>query len=184
MKFRLRLFWRKTISGNDFTPHCVFGCTWKIKFSRKAFPLTVCFMALTRKMVHIFIFATKHFRVWRTKRERRDHLTHSSLTWYSPSSLTRTPLRSHIQAPARAPITPRTHRSTHRQDRATNWSTHLVSDPLLDWPTTFRSTHLVHQRVAPTNRSLSVPLSRLVLWFWFFLFWFLFLVLFIYFDSL
>ena len=118
------------------------------------------------------------------ERERRDHLTHSSLTRYSPSSLTRTPLRSHIQAPVRAPITPRTHRSTHRQDRATNWSTHLVSDPLLDWPTTFRSTHLVHQRVAPTNRSLSVPLSRLVLWFWFFLFWFLFLVLFIYFDSL
>ena len=38
---RLRLFWYKTISGNDFTPYCVFGYAWKIKFSGKAFQLTV-----------------------------------------------------------------------------------------------------------------------------------------------
>ena len=34
---RLRLFWCKTISGNGFTPQCVFGCTWKIKFFVKPF---------------------------------------------------------------------------------------------------------------------------------------------------
>ena len=79
-------------------------------------------------------------------------------------------------------ISPRTHppinpprppaRSRHEP---TNWSTHPVSDPLLDRPVTFRSTHLVHRRVAPMNRSLSVPLSRLVLRFWFFCFDFCFL---------
>ena len=101
--FRLCLFLRKTISGNDFTPHCVFGCAWKIKFFGKTFPLTVCFMVLTRKLVYISIFTTNHFRVSDAKRERererereRDHLPHSSLTQYSPSSLTRTSLRSHI----------------------------------------------------------------------------------------
>ena len=148
-------------------------------------------MPLTQKWFYISIFTTNHFQISDAQKERervrervreresRDHLTHSSLTWYSPSSLTRTPLRSHIQAPARAPITPRTRRSTHWQDRATNWSTHLVSDPLLDWPTTFRSTHLVHRRVTPMNWSLSVPLSQLVLWFWFFCFDFCFLCLYI-----
>ena len=66
----MRLFWRKTISGNDFTPHCVFGCTRKIKFSRKSFHLTVCFMALTRKLVYISIFTSNHFQVSDAQRER------------------------------------------------------------------------------------------------------------------
>ena len=64
------MFWRKTISGNDFTPHYVFGCTWKIKFSRKAFHLVVCFMALTRKLVYISIFTSNHFWVSDAQRER------------------------------------------------------------------------------------------------------------------
>ena len=64
------MFWRKTISGNDFTPHCVFGCTRKIKFSRKSFHLTVCFMALTRKLVYISIFTSNHFWVSDAQRER------------------------------------------------------------------------------------------------------------------
>ena len=68
--FRLRLFWRKTISGNDFTPHRVFGCAWKIKFSGKAFHLTVCFMALTRKSFYISIFTSNHFRFLDMQRER------------------------------------------------------------------------------------------------------------------
>ena len=41
LQFRLRLFWLQTISGNHFTPHRIFGCAWKIKFSGKAFHLTV-----------------------------------------------------------------------------------------------------------------------------------------------
>jgi len=35
--FKLRLFWCKIISGNDFTPHHVFGCAWKKKFPEKHF---------------------------------------------------------------------------------------------------------------------------------------------------
>ena len=49
---------------------CMFGCAWKIKFSRKAFQLTVCFMALTRKLVYTFIFITNYFRVSDAQRER------------------------------------------------------------------------------------------------------------------
>ena len=64
------MFWCKTISGNDFTTHCVFGCAWKIKFSGKAFQLIVCFMALTQKLVYIFIFTSNHFRVSDVHRER------------------------------------------------------------------------------------------------------------------
>ena len=64
------MFWCKTILGNDFTPHRMFGCAWKIKFSGKAFQLIVCFMALTRKLVYIFIFTTNHFRVSDAQRER------------------------------------------------------------------------------------------------------------------
>ena len=65
------------------------------------------------------------------------------------------------------------HRSMHRRDRATNPPTdrptlsideiaprtHELIDPPSEWPTP-RSTHLVHWRVAPTNRSFSVPLSQ------------------------
>ena len=65
------MFWCKTISGNDFTPHCVFGCAWKIKFSGKSFQLTLCFMALTRKLVYTFIFTTNHFRVSDVQRESK-----------------------------------------------------------------------------------------------------------------
>ena len=129
---RLYLFWRKTFSRNDFTHHCVFSCAWKIKFSRKTFPLTMCFMVLTRKLVYISIFTTNHFRVSDTQRERererereRDLITHSTLTRYSPSSLTRTPLRSHIQASASRILAPA--RSRHEP---TNRSTHhLQIDP-------------------------------------------------------
>ena len=119
------------------------------------------------------------------EREREKRSPHSLLSHTILSILSHTH-SSPIAHPSTGESSDRTskHRLTHQQDRATNPSTHLVSEPLLDWPTTFRSTHVVHQRVAPTNRSLFVPLSRLVLWFWFFLFWFLFLVLFIYFDSL
>ena len=83
MHVRLHLFWRKSISGNDFTPHRVFGCAWKIKFSGKAFHLTVCFVALTRKLVYIFIFTSNHFQTHQTRkdreseRERRKKLAHS-----------------------------------------------------------------------------------------------------------
>ena len=38
---RVHLFWLQTISGNNFTPHRVFGYAWKIEFSEKAFHLTV-----------------------------------------------------------------------------------------------------------------------------------------------
>ena len=77
------MFWCKTISGNNFTPHRVFGCTWKIEFSGKAFHLAVNIMALTRKLFYISIFTSNHFwtqtrRERERKRERRDH-------WYSPS---------------------------------------------------------------------------------------------------
>ena len=78
-------------------------------------------------------------------------------------------------------LTPLSHGTLHPlshallSDRTTNRSTHPMSDPLLDRPTTFRSTHLVQWRVKPMNRSLSVPLSQLVLWFWFFCFDFCFL---------
>ena len=70
IKLRLHLFWCKTISGNDFTPHRVFGCAWKIEFFGKQFHLTVNIMPLTRKLVYISIFASNHFRIRRTKRER------------------------------------------------------------------------------------------------------------------
>ena len=63
------MFWCKTISGNDFTPHYVFGCAWKIEFSGNQFHLTVNIMPLTRKMVYISIFTSNHFRR-RAKRER------------------------------------------------------------------------------------------------------------------
>ena len=69
MKYRLRLFWRKTILGNDFTPHHVFGSAWKIEFSGKQFHLTVNIMPLIRKLVYISIFTSNYF--WRrAKRER------------------------------------------------------------------------------------------------------------------
>ena len=60
---------RKTISGNGFTPHCVFGCAWKIEFSGKQFHLTVCFMALTRKIFYTSIFPSNDFQT-QTRRER------------------------------------------------------------------------------------------------------------------
>jgi len=63
------LIWRKTILGNNFTPHRVFGCAWKIEFSGKQFHLTVNIMPLTRKLVYISIFISNHFRR-RIKRER------------------------------------------------------------------------------------------------------------------
>ena len=151
MKLKLRLFWCKTISWNVFTPQCVFSCAWKIKFSVKPFQLIVCFVALTQKLVYTFIFTTNHFRTHQTRRkrerERGKKLAHSTL------------------------IHP--HRSMHRRDRATNPPTdrptlsideiaprtHELIDPPSEWPTP-RSTHLVHWRVAPTNRSFSVPLSQ------------------------
>ena len=90
-------------------------------------------MPLTQKWFYISIFTTNHFQVSDAQKERervreresRDHLTHSSLTRYSPSSLTRTPLRSHIQASASRILAPA--RSRHEP---TNRSTHhLQIDP-------------------------------------------------------
>ena len=66
---RLHLFWHKTILGNDFTPHRVFGCVWKIEFSGNQFHLTVNIMPLTQKMVYISIFTSNHFQR-RTNRDR------------------------------------------------------------------------------------------------------------------
>ena len=40
------------------------------KIFLKAFQLTVCFMALTWKLVYTFIFTTNHFRVLDAQRER------------------------------------------------------------------------------------------------------------------
>ena len=81
------MFWCKTISGNDFTLHCVFGCAWKIKFSGKTFQLTVCFMALTWKLVYISIFITNHFRVSDTQREReRERVPDPPKTDRTPAS--------------------------------------------------------------------------------------------------
>ena len=71
LSLRLHLFWRKSILGNGFPGHRVFGCTWKIKFFGKPFHLTVCFYALTRKLVYSFIFTLNHFRTHQSaKRER------------------------------------------------------------------------------------------------------------------
>ena len=56
------MFWCKTISGNDFTPHRVSGCVWKIEFSKKQFQFTVCFVALTWKIFYTFIFTTNDFQ--------------------------------------------------------------------------------------------------------------------------
>ena len=69
MSLRLRLFWRKTILGNGFTAHRVFGCAWKIEFSKKQFHLTMCFMALTQKIFYTSIFPSKDFQT-QTRRER------------------------------------------------------------------------------------------------------------------
>ena len=64
------MFWCKTISGNYFTPHQLFGCAWKIEFSKKAFHLTVCFMAFTWKLVNISIFTSNYF--WTQTRKERE----------------------------------------------------------------------------------------------------------------
>ena len=65
------MFWRKTISGNDFTTHRVFGCAWKIEFSKNQFHLIVNIMPLTWKMVYIFIFTSNYFqRCAKRERER------------------------------------------------------------------------------------------------------------------
>ena len=157
MKFRLCLFWRKTISGNDFTPHCVFGCTWKIKFSRKAFPLTVCFMALTQKMVHIFIFATKHFRVWRTKREREREKR-------SPHSLLSHTVLSILSHTHSSPIA---HPSTgESSDHATNppidppaRSRHELINPPSEWPTSRLTHHLQIDPPRPPASRTDKPIS-------------------------
>ena len=131
-------------------------------------------MPLTQKWFYISIFTTNHFQVSDAQKERervreresRDHLTHSSLTRYSPSSLTRTPLRSHIQASASRILAPA--RSRHEP---TNRSTHhLQIDP--PRPPASHTHELIS--LCP---SLTIGLVILI-----FLFWFLFLV-FIYFDS-
>ena len=130
------------------------------------------------------------------ERERRKKLAHSihpshRSTWstHTDPSTSESHLvhwQDHAMNPptsSTGEIAPRTHPPidpprppVRLHHEPTNQSTHPMSDPLLDRPTTFKSTHLVHRWVAPMNWSLSVPF---VLWFWF-----LFLVLFIYFDSL
>ena len=100
LELRLHLFWRKTISGNDFTPHRVFGCAWKIEFFEKAFHLTVNIMALTWKLFYISIFTSNHFwtqthKEGERERERRSlvlsltrahSLTTSSTLSFTPNA--------------------------------------------------------------------------------------------------
>ena len=114
----MRLFWCKTISGNDFTPQYMFGCAWKIKFSGITFQLTVCFMALTRKLVYISIFSTNHFRVSdaQREREREERVTDPPKTDCTPASAP--PPRSHPR-----PIAPHWDRITI-EDRSTQNRSH------------------------------------------------------------
>ena len=103
------MFWCKTISGNDFTPHCMFGCTWKIKFSKKHF-IWPCKIWLWPENWFTFLFSLQTISRSQTRkkrdkeRERRDHLTHSltpilSLTVVrSPSSLTHAELSHSIHS--------------------------------------------------------------------------------------
>ena len=117
-------------------------------------------MPLTRKWFYISIFTTNHFRVLDVQKERervkeresRDHLTHSSLTRYSPSSLTHTPLRSH----------------------------HEPIDPPNEWPTPRSTHHLQINPPRPvasqTHESISLcPSLTIGLVILIFLFWFCFL---------
>ena len=143
------------------------------------------------KSISSFIFTSNHLHSSHNT-PSSSQITHSS---HSPTVLS---ILSHTHSsPIAHPSTDESfdrtskHRQVapqHRRDRTTNpptdWPTsstgeiaprtHELIDPPSEWPTP-RSTHLVHQQVAPTNRSLSVPLSRLVLWFWFFFFDFCFL---------
>ena len=175
---------------------CAFSSYRKLGQTENHFYVDRRIRAHSCKSISSFIFTSNHLHSSHNT-PNSSQITHSS---HSPTVLS---MFSHTHSspivhpstseshPSTGEIAPWTHspinlprppaRSRHEP---TNRLTHPVSDPLLDRPTTFKSTHLVHRRVAPTNQSLSIPLSRLVLWFWFFLFWFLFLVLFIYFDSL
>ena len=145
----MRLFWHKTISGNDFTPYCVFGCAWKIKFSGKAFQLTMCFMALTRKLVYISIFTTNHFRVLDAQRERERErerrsphsLTHTELSLTPILSLTVVRLLSSVThtdpLPHNSPSSTHSSLSTKRKPMVSflfqlihfSVQLHLTSDP-------------------------------------------------------
>ena len=100
----------------------MFGCAWKIKFSGKAFQLTVCFMALTRKLVYISIFSTNHFWVSDVQREREGERERERVT--DPPKTDRTP--------ASAPPS----RSHHHRDRTLDQShpTEIASSSKTDPP--------------------------------------------------
>ena len=137
---RLRLFWRKTISGNDFTPHRVFGCAWKIEFSGKAFHLAVNIMALTLKLFYISIFTSNHFQTQmhrERERERRDHWSspsRSSENFHSPpkiSLLTHSHHSHQAQAEGRRELSPMKPRSSPRPTAPPVWLRR--SNPSLIW---------------------------------------------------
>ena len=116
--FRLRLFWRKSISRNDFTLYCVFGCAWKIKFFGKTFHLIVCFEALIWKLVYTFIFTSNHFQTHQTRKERERERERKKK---ETSSFNHTDPPTQNQAPASC--TPALARSRHEPAPR---STHLV----------------------------------------------------------
>ena len=91
---------------------------------------------------------TPHTTLQAPHRSRTPHIV-----WqYSPSSLTCTPLRSHIQAPMRALIA---HPSTDESHPSTGEivpQTHEPIDPPSEWPTP-RSTH--HLQIDPPRPSAS-----------------------------
>ena len=70
LTLRLRLFWRKTISGNHFTPHCVFGCAWKIEFFGKTISFDREYYGFDPEIVLHFYFHFKPFPDSDAQRER------------------------------------------------------------------------------------------------------------------
>ena len=140
MKFRLCLFWRKTISGNDFTPHRVFGCAWKIEFSGKAFHLAVNIMALTLKLIYISIFTSNHFWTQTHKEGEREREEITGTLPHAPqkiSTLLRKSLLTHshhsrqAQAEGRRELLPVKPRSSPRPTAPSVWS--RCSNPLPIW---------------------------------------------------
>ena len=117
----------------------MFGCAWKIKFSEKAFQLTVCFMALTRKLVYTFIFTTNHFRVSDAQRER-ERERRESYRFTQNRSHPSTGAAIYLAPPPRS----YNHRRPIHQDRSTedritpdqSHPTEIASPPKTDPPKT------------------------------------------------
>ena len=68
ISLRLRLFCLKSISGNHFTPSCVFGCAWKIWSNGKSFSLTVKCGWLKCKIDYRSILPSNHFQEKKKKK--------------------------------------------------------------------------------------------------------------------